>query len=64
MCDGNGVPLALTLTGANRNAVTQLMPLLRAIPPVRGTVGRPRQRTDSLPADCGYDHDKYRRLIQ
>lgn len=29
-------PLAVLLTGGNRNDVTQLMPLLDAIPPIRG----------------------------
>ena len=35
IADGHGIPLALSLTGGNRNDVTQLMPLLRGIPPVR-----------------------------
>ena len=52
------------MTGGNRNDVTQLMPLIDAIPPVRGKVGRPRRRPDSLLADRGYDHDKYRRLVR
>jgi transposase len=30
---------------------------------VRGKVGRPRQRAESLIADRGYDHDKYRREL-
>jgi transposase len=30
---------------------------------VRGKVGRPRQRADSVIADRGYDHDKYRREL-
>ncbi|MEV3973507.1 transposase [Streptomyces sp. NPDC050698] len=37
--DGHGTPLAVLLTGGNRNDVTQLLPLLDAIPPVRGRVG-------------------------
>ncbi|WSS89426.1 IS5 family transposase [Streptomyces sp. NBC_01176] len=61
--DGQGIPLALSLTGGNRNDVTQLLPLLDKIPPVAGRVGRPRRRPDALPADRGYDHDKYRRLL-
>ncbi|MEW1841554.1 IS5 family transposase [Nonomuraea angiospora] len=61
--DGGGIPLAVSLTGGNRNDVTQLLPLLKAIPPVRGRVGRPRKRPDCLYADRGYDHDKYRRLV-
>ncbi|MFC9955985.1 IS5 family transposase [Streptomyces nigra] len=62
--DGHGTPLAVLLTGGNRNDVTQLLPLLDAIPPVRGRVGRPRRRPDSLFADRGYDHDVYRDQVR
>ncbi|MEU5048111.1 IS5 family transposase [Streptomyces griseorubiginosus] len=61
--DATGVPLAVTLTGGNRNDVTQLIPLLQAVPSVRGKRGRPRRRPDVVLADRGYDHDKYRRLV-
>jgi len=61
--EGRGIPLAASLTGGNRNDVTQLLPLLDKIPAVAGVVGRPRHRPDSLLADRGYDHDKYRRLL-
>jgi transposase len=60
LVDASGIPLAWTLTGGNRNDVTQLIPLLDAVPPVRGRVGRPRRRPERLTADRGYDHDKYR----
>jgi transposase len=62
--DATGIPLAWTLTGGNRNDVTQLIPLLERIPPVRGKVGRPRKRPDRVTADRGYDHDKYRRELR
>jgi transposase len=62
--DGHGTPLAVLLTGGNRNDVTQLLPLLDAIPPVRGRVGRPRRRPDSLFADRGYDHDVNRDQVR
>jgi len=62
--EGHGIPLAVSLTGGNRNDVTQLMPLVQAIPPVRGRRGRPRQRPDAVYADRGYDHDKYRRQVR
>jgi hypothetical protein len=52
------------LTGGHRNDVTQLMPLIEAIRPVRGKVGRPRQRPKTLFADRAYDHDKYRRRVR
>ncbi|MEV6175179.1 IS5 family transposase [Streptomyces sp. NPDC051954] len=63
IADATGISLAATLTGGNRNDVTQLIPLLRAVPPVRGKRGRPRRRPDVVLADLGYDHDKYRRLV-
>lgn len=51
---GRGVPLAVSLTGANRNDITELIPLVDAIPPVRGKRGRPRQRPSKLLADRAY----------
>ncbi len=54
----------MSLTGGNRNDVTQLLPLLDKIPAVAGIVGRPRRRPDAPFADRGYDHDKYRRLLR
>jgi transposase len=62
--EAGGVPLAWTLTGGNRNDVTQLLALLDRVPPVRGRVGRPRRRPQCLLADRGYDHDEYRRLVR
>ncbi|GAA0948365.1 hypothetical protein GCM10009550_24630 [Actinocorallia libanotica] len=53
----------MSLTGGNRNDVTQLVPLLDQVQPVRGRVGRPRRRPKKLLADRGYDHDKYRRML-
>jgi transposase len=64
LVDATGIPLAWTLTGGNRNDVTQLIPLLDRVPAVAGSVGRPRKRPDTVVADRGYDHDKYRRLVR
>jgi len=61
--DATGIPLAISLTGGNRNDVTQLLPLVDMIGPVRGKIGRPRQHPDTVIADRGYDHDKYRRQL-
>ena len=55
--------MAWTLTGGNRNDVTQLLPLLDRVPAVAGLPGRPRCRPQRVVADRGYDHDKYRRLL-
>lgn len=62
--DAAGIPLAVTLTGGNRNDVTELLPLIDAIPAVRGVRGRPRHRPRRIYGDRGYDHDKYRRLVR
>ncbi len=61
--DRHGTPLAVSLTGGNWHDVTQLLPLLEAIPHIRGLRGRPRRRPRRLFADRGYDFDKYRRLL-
>jgi transposase len=63
LTDATGVPLAVSLTGGNRNDVTQLLPLIDGLRPVGGRKGRPRKRPDRLLADRGYDHDKYRRAL-
>ena len=49
LVDATGIPLAWTVTGGNRNDVTQLIPLLDRVPPVRGKVGRPRRRPERSP---------------
>jgi Transposase DDE domain len=54
----------VTLTGGNRHDVTQLIPLVDAVPPIRGRRGRPRRRPRELFADRGYDHDIYRRQLR
>jgi IS5 family transposase len=64
LTDATGIPLAVLLTGGNSHDVTQLMPLLDAVPPIRGRVGRPRRKPRVLVADRGYDFDKYRRLLR
>jgi transposase len=61
--DRHGTPLAVTLTSGNRHDVTQLLPLLDAVPPIRGARGRLRRKPRRLYADRGYDFDKYRRLL-
>ncbi|MBL8877607.1 MAG: IS5 family transposase [Phycisphaerales bacterium] len=61
--DANGVPLAVRLTGANRHDVTQLLPLVDAIPPIAGKPGAPRRRPDQLYADRAYDSHLHRMLL-
>lgn len=62
--DANGVPLNMTLTGANRHDVTQLLPLVDGIKPVAGRVGHPRRRPHALYADRAYDSQPHRQQLR
>jgi transposase len=44
--------------------VTQLLPLVDRVPPVRGKPGRPRRRPKRLSADRGYDFKPQRRELR
>lgn len=55
------MPLACTLTGANRHDVTQLIPLIDAIPPIKGKVGAPLRKPKRVMGDRAY-HDEQRRM--
>jgi transposase len=61
--DASGTPVATTLTGANRNDVTQLVPLVDKIPPIGGKVGAPLQKPEAAMADRGYDSDPHRQEL-
>ena len=54
ICDGRGVPLAIRLTGANRNDSQEALALVDAIPPLHGERARSRQRPDRVLGDRGY----------
>jgi transposase len=43
---------------------TQLLPLLQAVPPIRGKRGRPKRRPDAVYADRAYDSDAHRAALQ
>lgn len=64
LTDAQGVPLAVILTKANRHDVTQLLPLLDAVPPVRGKPGHPRRRPERVQGDRAYDSEPHRRAIK
>jgi transposase len=51
------------LTEANRNDVTQLMPLLEAIPPIAGQRGAPKRKPELIQADRAYDSNRLRTLL-
>ena len=58
--DANGTPLAGIVTAANVNDVTQLLPLIDAIPPIRGKPGAPQFKPGEVYADRGYDSEPHR----
>ena len=62
--DARGIPLATTLTPANAHDITQLIPLVMAIPKVAGQRGRPRQRPDSVQGDRAYDPTAHRNALR
>lgn len=56
--------MAVIVTGANRHDVTQLIPLVEAIPPIAGKTGRPRQKPDCVQGDRGYDSEPHREELR
>ncbi|MGT2509196.1 IS5 family transposase [Cupriavidus basilensis] len=64
LVDANGIPVSAILTAANRNDVTQLLPLVDAIPPIRGVRGRPLQKPKVIYADRGYDSELHRQKLR
>lgn len=54
----------MILTGANAHDVTQLVPLVEAIPSVRGKVGHPRHRPERVQGDRGYDSEPHRQILR
>jgi len=56
--------LAVSLTAANCNDITELIPLVDQIPPVRGKRGRPRRRPRKLLGDRAYWSRRYHRELR
>jgi transposase len=54
LVDGNGTPLAVRITGANRPDAPEALPLVDDIPPIHGRRGRPRRRPKALYGDGAY----------
>jgi transposase len=64
LTDARGIPLAVTVTGANVPDVNELLPLVDAVPPVAGKVGHPRQRPEEVYADRAYDSERHRQELK
>ncbi|MFF9900018.1 IS5 family transposase [Streptomyces longispororuber] len=63
-CDGQGRPLAFTVTGGNVNDCTQLEPVIAAVRVARRGPGRPRTRPVRVVADKGYSSRKIRAYLR
>ena len=61
--DAVGTPVAAILTAANRHDLTQLIPLIDAIPPIRGAVGRPLTKPEEIMGDRAYHSEPHRWLF-
>jgi len=64
LVEGRGVPLSVSLTGANRHDITQLLNLVESIPPVKGRRGRPRRKPKRVQGDRAYDSEPHRRALK
>jgi transposase len=64
LSDAQGVPLSVILTEANRHDVTQLLPLIDAIPPIAGQRGRPLRRPRIAQGDRAYDSQPHRKVLR
>jgi transposase len=62
--DASGIPLAGSVTPANRNDVSEFAPLFNEIPPVAGKVGRPRKKPDAMQGDLAYDSEPHRQGLR
>jgi transposase len=62
--DGAGMPLAALVSAANTHDSRLLVALVDRVGPVRGRVGRPRQRPERLYADKAYDYGRCRRVLR
>ncbi|WP_373676426.1 IS5 family transposase [Streptomyces sp. st170] len=60
VCDRNGLPISVGISGANVHDSQALVPLMRGIPPIRSRFGPRRRRPAKLHADKGYDFDHLR----
>ncbi|MEU7429141.1 IS5 family transposase [Streptomyces sp. NPDC040750] len=61
ICDRNGLPLSVAVSGANSQV---LEPLVMGIPPIRSRRGPRRRRPAKLHGDKGYDYDHLRKWLR
>src|SRR4030095_6339380 len=64
LTDAQGIPLSTTVTGANAADVTQLLPLVDAIPDLSGPAGDKPTKPKELYADRAYDSEPHRQELR
>ena len=64
MVERKGIPLAVTLSGANVHDIKMMEETIDAIEPIKGRRGRPRKRPAKLHADKAYDSGGKRRALR
>jgi transposase len=62
--DASGIPLAGSVTPANRNDVSEMAPLVNKPPEVAGKVGHPKHKPDALQGDLAYDSEPHRQGLR
>ena len=62
--DANGIPLACSVTAANRNDISEMAPLVNALPAVAGKPGHSRRKPDALQGDLAYDSEPHRQGLR
>lgn len=63
LTDAQGIPLATTLTKANRHDVTQLLPLLDKVPAVPAGKGNSPRSPKAVQGDRAYDSQPHRQEL-
>jgi transposase len=64
LTDAQGIPLSITVTGANAADVTQLLPLVDSIPDLSGEQGDKPTRPEEMYADRAYDSEPHREELR
>jgi transposase len=62
--DASGIPLASSITPADRDDVSEFAPLFNKVPPVAGKVGHPRKKPDAIQGDLAYDSEPHRQGLR
>ena len=64
LVDAQGIPVNVILSKANRHDVTQLLPLVDGVSPIRGKRGRPLKKPKCVQADRAYDSPAHRLALE